>query len=140
MADTNTAPVGEDRSLAELTKQLSEQTTRLAHQEVELAKAELGEKAKTVGIGAGMLGAAGIAGLFALGALTAAVIVALDEAMAGWLAALIVAVVYGVFAAILGLTGRTRVERATPPVPQAALESTKEDVRWTKERVKEARR
>jgi uncharacterized membrane protein YqjE len=140
MADTHTGSTGQDRSLAELTKQLSDQTTRLVHQEVELAKAELGEKAKTAGIGAGMFGGAGIAGLFALGALTAAVILALDEAMAGWLAALIVAVVYGIVAAILGLTGRTRVQRATPPMPQEALESTKEDVRWTKERVKEARR
>jgi hypothetical protein len=59
--------------------------------------------------------------------------------MAGWLAALIVAVVYGAVAAALSLTGRTRVRRATPPVPQQALDSTKEDVQWTKERVKATR-
>jgi uncharacterized membrane protein YqjE len=139
MADTHTHGTSSDQSIPELTRQLSEQTTRLVRQEVELAKAELGEKAKTAGIGAGMFGAAGIVGLFALGALTAAAILALDSAMAGWLAALIVAVVYGAVAAVLSLTGRTRVQRATPPVPKQALDSTKEDVQWTKERVKATR-
>jgi uncharacterized membrane protein YqjE len=148
MADTHTHGTSSDQSIPELTRQLSEQTTRLVRQEVELAKAELGEKAKTAGIGAGMFGAAGIVGLFALGALTAAAILALDSAMAGWLAALIVAVVYGAVAAVLAmqgkqevlsLTGRTRVQRATPPVPKQALDSTKEDVQWTKERVKATR-
>ena len=56
-----------ERSLPELLKQLSEQTTRLVHQELELAKAELTEKGKQAGAGAGMFGAAGAIGL--LGAL-----------------------------------------------------------------------
>ena len=46
-----------DRSLGELLKQLSEQTTRLVHQELELAKAELTQKGKQAGMGAGMFGA-----------------------------------------------------------------------------------
>ena len=51
-----------DRSLGELLKQLSEQTTRLVHQELELAKAELTEKGKQAGMGAGMFGGAGASG------------------------------------------------------------------------------
>ena len=46
-----------DRSLGELLKQLSEQTTRLVHQELELAKAELTQKGKQAGAGAGCSGA-----------------------------------------------------------------------------------
>src|SRR5512133_4127379 len=87
-----------DRSLGELLKQLSEQTTRLVHQELELAKAELQQKGRQAGMGAGMFGGAGALGLAALGALTACFILALDAVMAAWLAALIVAVVFGVVA------------------------------------------
>ena len=45
----------------------SEQTTRLVHQELELAKAEITQKGKQAGMGAGMFGGAGALGLAALG-------------------------------------------------------------------------
>jgi MFS family permease len=127
-------------SIAELVKQLSEQTSRLAHQEVELAKAELAVKGKRAGQGAGMFGGAGLFGLYALGALTAAAILALATAVAGWLAALIVAAVYGAIAGVLALTGKKKVTAATPPVPEQATESVKEDVRWAKSRAQAGRR
>ncbi|MDQ6835318.1 MAG: phage holin family protein, partial [Actinomycetota bacterium] len=87
-----------DRSMADLLKQLSDQTASLVRQELELAKAELTVKAKQAGLGAGMFGGAGIFGVYAVGALTACLILALSTAMAGWLAALIVTVVYGALA------------------------------------------
>ena len=77
----------EDRSLAELTRQLSEQASTLARKEVELAKAEMAIKAKRLGVGAGAFGAVGLIALVALGALTATIILALATAVAGWLAA-----------------------------------------------------
>ena len=128
-----------DQSIGELTKQLSDQTTRLVRHEVELAKAELAEKGKQAGLGAGMFGGAGLFGLYALGAFTATAILALDTAMEGWLAALIVAAVYAAIAGVLALVGKGRVQKATPPVPEQAIDSTKEDVEWTKQRVKSAR-
>jgi hypothetical protein len=140
MAHTNADTNRSEQSIGELAKQLSDQTSRLVRQEVELAKAELGEKARSAGIGAGMFGGAGMLGLYALGALTAAAILALATAVAAWLGALIVAAVYGAIAGILAMTGKTRMRRATPPMPQEALQSAKEDVEWTKERVSTARR
>jgi len=122
----------DEATVAELVKRLSEQTSTLARQEVELAKAELGEKGKRAGQGAGMFGGAGVFGLYALGALTAAAILALATAIAGWLAALIVAMVYGAIAGVLALTGKKKVAQASPPVPEQATESVKEDVRWAK--------
>src|SRR5881397_3410027 len=86
----------QEASVAELVKQLSEQTSRLARQEVELAKAELAEKGKRAGVGAGMFGGAGVFGFYALGALVATAILALATAVDAWLAALIVSVVLGV--------------------------------------------
>ena len=128
-----------EASVAELVKQLSEQTSRLARQEVELAKAELAVKGKRAGIGAGMFGGAGVFGFYALGALTATGILALATAVAPWLAALIVTVVLGAIAGALALQGKNKVQQATPPVPEQASESVKEDVQWAKTRAQRAR-
>jgi len=129
-----------DRPVAELLKELSTQTSTLVRQELELAKAELAGKGKQAGLGAGMFGGAGVFGLLALGALTACAIAALATGMEVWLAALIVAVVHAAVAAVLGLAGRQKTREATPPAPEQAIESTKEDVQWAKSRVRSARR
>src|SRR6188472_2805263 len=128
-----------DRPLADLARQLSLQTTELVRHEVELAKAELREKGKRGGAGAGMFGGAGALGLYALGALTAAVIAGIAEALPVWAAALIVAAVYGAIAGILALRGQKKVQQATPPLPEETVHSVKEDVRYTKQRAQEAR-
>jgi MFS family permease len=138
MADVHTQHDGE-RSIAELVKDLSRQSSELAHKEVELAKAEMTIKAKRLGIGAGAFGAAGLIGLLAAAALTATFILALDTAMDSWLAALIVTVVYGAIAGVMALVGKKRVEAGTPPVPERAIESTKQDVEEAKRSAKEAR-
>jgi uncharacterized membrane protein YqjE len=128
-----------DRPVGELFREFSEQTSTLIRQELELARLELTEKGKRAGIGVGMFGGAGALGFYALGALTAAVILLLATAMRGWLAALIVTVVYAVIAGVLALTGKSKVSQATPPLPEQATESVKEDVQWTKTRAKQAR-
>ena len=126
-------------SAADLVKELSEQTSRLVRQEVELAKAELTVKGKRAGVGAGMFGGAGVSGLYALGALTAAAIAALALAVATWLAALIVAVVWAAIAGVMALTGKSKVQQAMPPVPRDSVDSVKEDVQWTKARAQQGR-
>ena len=128
-----------EHGTGELLKELSDHTTTLVRQEIELAKAELGEKGKKAGLGAGMFGAAGLVGVFALAALTTCIIVALDSAMPLWLAALIVAVVYGAIGAVLALQGRNKVQEAGPPVPEQATDSVKEDVQWAKTQAKSGR-
>jgi Putative Actinobacterial Holin-X, holin superfamily III len=129
-----------DRSIAELLRQLSDQTSTLVRQELDLAKAELTVKAKQAGKGAGMFGGAGIFGLYGVGALTACAILALSLAVTGWLAALIVAVVYCAIAGVLALAGKNKVQEGVPPVPERTVESVKEDVQWTKQRAQEGRR
>jgi MFS family permease len=128
-----------DSSLADLARQLSNQTTELVHHEVELAKAELRDKGKRAGIGAGMFGGAGALGVYALGALTAAIIAGIAEALPVWASALIVAALYGAVAGILALRGKNKVQQATPPLPEETVQSVKEDVRYTKQRAQEAR-
>jgi MFS family permease len=128
-----------DSSLADLARQLSNQTTELVRHEVELAKAELRVKGKRAGVGAGMFGGAGALGLYALGALTAAIIAGIAEALPVWASALIVAALYGAVAGILALRGKKKVQEATPPLPEETVQSVKEDVRYTKQRAQEAR-
>jgi uncharacterized membrane protein YqjE len=128
-----------ERPAGELLKELSDHTTTLVRQEIELAKAELGEKGKKAGLGAGMFGGAGLFGVFAFAALTTCIVVALDSAMPLWLAALIVAVVYGAIAGVLALQGRNKVQEAGPPVPEQATESVKEDVQWAKTQARSGR-
>jgi uncharacterized membrane protein YqjE len=128
-----------DRPVGELLRELSEQTSTLVRQELELAKLELSEKGKRAGIGVGMFGGAGALGIFALGALTAAVILLIATAVTGWLAALIVAAGCGVIAGGLALSGKTKVQQAIPPVPEQTTESVKEDVQWTKSKARQGR-
>jgi uncharacterized membrane protein YqjE len=137
--DHSQAALGE-LSVPELMRQLSDQTATLVRQELELAKAELAVKGKRAGIGAGMFGAAGVFGLYALGALTATVILALSLAMKGWLAALIVTIVYGAIAGVLALAGKSNVSKGVPPVPEQTVETVREDVEVAKQRAKEGRR
>src|SRR5213595_1843391 len=121
-----------DRPVGDLMKQLSEQTSTLVRKEVELAKAELAVKGKKAGIGAGMFGGAGLFGFFAFAGLTATFILALATAVAPWLAALIVTVVYGAVAGVLALQGKNKVDEAGPPQPEQTVETVKEDVQWAK--------
>jgi uncharacterized membrane protein YqjE len=121
-----------EQSIGELLKRLSEETTRLVHQELELAKAELTEKGRQAGAGAGLFGAAGAIGLLAAAALTTCFILALDAVMPAWLAALLVAVVYGVIALVVVKQGQAKMKAAGPLVPEQTIETVKEDVAWAK--------
>jgi uncharacterized membrane protein YqjE len=123
----------EDKSTGDLVRDLTRLVPQLAREEVELAKAELAEKGKHAGIGAGLFGAAGITALFGVGVLLAAAVLGLAEVMPAWAAALIVAGAVLLVAGVMALIGRKQVSQASPPVPQKAVESTKRDVRAVKE-------
>ncbi len=102
----------------------------LIRQQVELAKIEAGEAVGARGMGAGMMGAAGVVGLFALVFVGFSGSAALDLVMPTWTAHLIVAAVFGVAAAALVLIGRRAIR--TAPKPERTMESLKEDARWAK--------
>jgi len=125
-----------DQSIGELLKQLSEQTATLVRQELDLAMAEMQQKGKRAGVGIGLIGGGGVLALAAVGALTATLILVLAEWMDGWIAALIVTLVYVAGAAVLALQGKEKVGEASPPVPKQTIDTVKEDVQWAKSQVK----
>jgi hypothetical protein len=129
-------PIGsespQDLPLGELVKQLSEDVSTLVRQEMQLARAEMTQKAKRAGLGVGELSGAGLAALFALGSLTACLIAVIALAMPVWASALIVAVAYGLVAAVLALVGRRQLATSLPATPEQTVETIKEDVQWAK--------
>jgi hypothetical protein len=151
-----------DQSTGDLVKQLAAETTTLVRQELEfarsevtrigdgvmtlarqelrLAKAEMAEKGRKAGPGFGMIGAAGATALLAAGSLTAFLILALDGAMANWLAALLVAIAWAVVAAALYFAGKNRVADAGPLIPEQTVETVKEDVQWAKTQISSDKR
>jgi uncharacterized membrane protein YqjE len=133
-SDLRSQPAGE------LVKQLSEQTTTLVRQEIELAKAELSEKGKKVGEGAGMFGGAALLGLLALGTLTALIISLLDKAMDFSLAALLVTLAYVALAGAIAISGKERLKRGLPATPEQTVETVKEDVQWAKSQSRSVKR
>jgi len=120
--------------VSELVKDLSRDISDLVRQEIELARAEMMEKGKQAGIGAGMVGGAALMAAAALGGSMATMIIVLDLWMPLWLAALITTVLYGAVAAVLALRGRDELKQTGAPIPEKAKESVKEDIQWAKTR------
>jgi hypothetical protein len=123
-----------EASTGELVRQAAEQISRLVRDELALARAEMTEKGKKAGVGAGLLGGGGVVALYGVAALLTAIVLGLAEAMPAWLAALIVAVLLFAVAGGLAVFGRKEVKRAVPPVPQEAVHSVKADIDEVKER------
>lgn len=123
----------DQRSLGEITQDLSEQTATLVRKELALATAELKEKGKHAGIGIGLFGGAGLFALLGLGALVATAILALAELLAPPLAALVVTAVLFAIAGAAALIGKGEVEEASPPLPEQAKHGVAVDVETVKE-------
>jgi Putative Actinobacterial Holin-X, holin superfamily III len=129
-------PAEDDRPLGELVQDLSRQTSTLIRQEMRLAQAELTEKGRHAGKGAGMFGGAGLVALYGVGALIAAAILGLATVIESWIAAAAIGIALLLIAGILALTGKKELDEAGPPKPEQALESVQQDVETVKARAR----
>ena len=139
-ASGTSLPRGDDRSIADLTKDLLRNVSELVRRELDLARAELAEKARRLGVGIALVAVGGIIFLAVLGALTATAILALATTLDAWLAALIVTIVAAAIGAIVVLVGVRSLRRGAPPVPDQTVDSVKEDIAWVKTRAKSGSR
>lgn len=116
---------GSNASLGQLLSEVTRDLSTLMRQELELAKAELRESGTRAGKGAGMFGGAAVAGHFVLLFLSLALMWGLAELIEslGW-ASVIVAVIWGIIAAILALKGKKEM-KSIKGMPQTA-ETAKE--------------
>jgi hypothetical protein len=108
---TGTAGADERPSLGDLIGAVTQDLSQLVRDEVDLAKAELTQSAKRAGAGSGMLAGAGVAGHFVLLFLSIALWWALSHPLGHSWSALVVAVIWGVIAAVLAMRGRAELRR-----------------------------
>ncbi|OAN38963.1 phage holin family protein [Mycolicibacterium iranicum] len=111
----------------ELISQLSEQTSHLIRAEMKLAQKEFQESAKHAGIGAGLVGAAGLLAILGLATLAAAAVAALSLVLPIWASAVCVAVVLFVSAGVAALIGKKQVQQAPSPTAES-VDSVKADI------------
>lgn len=97
------------RSLGEIVSGITTDLSTLMRQEIELAKAEATQSAKRAGKGAGMLGGAGFAGYFVLLFLSISLWWGLGDWMGHAWSALVVAILWGIVAAVLAARGRKEI-------------------------------
>jgi hypothetical protein len=115
-------PDVEGVSVGQLIGEVSKDLSTLMRQELELAKVELKAEAKKAGQGAGMFGAAGFAGYMVALFLSFALWWALENFMDAGLAALIVAVLWGVVGAVTFALGKKKFQQVNPK-PERTVET-----------------
>jgi len=126
-------PDVEGRSVGELIGEVTSDLSKLMRQEIDLAKVEVKAEATKAGKGAGMLAGAGVAGNLMLVFLSLALAFLLNYLMPLWLATLIVAILWGIAAAVLASSGRKQLAQVNPK-PEQTVETLKEDAQWVKTR------
>jgi hypothetical protein len=130
-----------DASLGELLGNVTNDLSTLMRQEVALAKAEVTIEAKKAGGAAGMLAGAGFAGYMTILFLSVALMYLLSQIMDNGWAALIVAVLWGIVAAVLASMGRKKLKEINPPQQTVeTLQQAPEALRPNPARVQEETR
>ena len=119
------AAEGSNAGVGTAAKQVAEHASALARLELELAGLELKRKAGLLGAGIGLGAGAAVMGLYGVGFVFATIAAALMTFLDPWLALLIVTVFLLALAAVLGLLAKSRIKRATPPMPEQAIREAK---------------
>jgi len=126
---------GERPGLGAAAKLVADHGRAIVKLELALAAAELKKKVAALRLGIGLLAGAALFGLFALAFALAAVAAGLATTVSVWIALLIVMGGLILLAAVLAMIGISAVRRATPPLPEQALE----EARLTSEALKNGR-
>lgn len=118
----------QERSTGQLIGDLSAELSRLVRDEMRLAAAELQQKGKRAGMGAGAAGFAGVIAFLGGAALITAAILGIAVVLPGWLSALIVGGGLLMVAGLLGAFGAQQVKRSTPMKPEEAVHGVSKDI------------
>jgi hypothetical protein len=123
-------------SVGQLISEVTSDLSALMRQELDLAKAEMKAEVAKAGRGAGMLGGAGYAGHLTLLFVSLTLMWWLGDVFdhIAW-GALVVALIWGIAAAVLFVTGRAQIRRVNPK-PEQTVQTLKEDVQWAKNRTR----
>src|SRR6188472_2944511 len=130
-AQTSSSSTSSTRSLGEIVGDITQDMSTLIRQEMDLAKSEMKREVAKLGKGAGMFGGAGATGYLTLIFLSLALVYLLDNWMPVELAALIVALLWGLVTAALAAKGRQEIKNANPKLP-VTQQTLKEDAQWAR--------
>ena len=135
-------PVRDDRSLADLIKELRDESSTLVRQEIALAKTEIGEKVSMFGrnaayaaAGAAVLLIGGIFLLLAVANVVSGIIIAIFPTMLQWIAG---AIGYGLVGLVIAIVGYAFYQKGVStlknqsPVPEKTVASLQENKEWLK--------
>jgi hypothetical protein len=138
MADGTPPPSSADKQLGEIVGDVTSKASLLVKEEIELAKAEIAQKAKRLGIGAGLIAVAGAFLFFFLIFFLHMLAIGFSDwfNLRPWVGYAMVCVLLLVFAAILALIARRMFKKGSPPVPEMAIAEAKK----TRAAIEEARR
>jgi hypothetical protein len=130
VTDRPTEPKRADQSLGELFKAMSSELGELFRQEVQLAKLEATDEVKKSGVAVGAMAVGAIAALLFLTLASFALAELLDQGLNRALSFAIVALVWGIVAAVLVMSGRKKLQ-ALKGLPETKR-SLEEDKQWAK--------
>jgi uncharacterized membrane protein YqjE len=121
-------PPPEDRSLADLVVEVSENASTLVREEIELAKAEVSEKVGKIVRGSAVGAAAGAFAFLALILVMEGIAWLLNEEVFDgktWPGFFIEAAIFLLIAALAGFIAFRSLRSGAPPVPEQAIEEAK---------------
>lgn len=128
----------DDRSLADLFRELTQETRVLIRQEINLAKTEASEKASAAGKDAGLVGAGGAVAYVGFIVLSIGLALLIGTFMPEWLAFMIVGTVVAVAGYALAQSGLNALKQTDFTLARTA-ETLEEDKQWMKEEVRQMR-
>jgi putative superfamily III holin-X len=121
-------PPPDERTLADLVVDVSENASTLVREEIELAKAEVSGKLAKLGRGAGVGVAAGTFAFLALILILHGIAWLLGEEVFDgniWAGYFVTAGIFLLIAALAGFIAYRALKAGTPPVPEQAIEEAK---------------
>jgi uncharacterized membrane protein YqjE len=121
-------PPPDDRSIADLVVEVSENASTLVHEEIELAKAEVSEKVSKILKGSAVGVAAGAFAFLALIMILHGIAWLLGEELFSgniWAGYFVTAAIFLLLAALAGWIASKALKAGAPPVPEQAIEEAK---------------
>jgi protein-S-isoprenylcysteine O-methyltransferase Ste14 len=137
MADGPTPPQSAEKQLGEIVSDVSSKASLLVREEIELAKAEVSQKMKRLGIGAGLITVAAVFMFFFLIFLLHMLAIGFSDwfNLRPWVGYGMVCILLLLFAGLLALIAMRAFKKGSPPTPQMAIEEAKK----TRAAIEEAR-
>jgi protein-S-isoprenylcysteine O-methyltransferase Ste14 len=138
MADGTPPPDSAEKQLGEIVGDVTSKASLLVKEEIELAKAEVSQKVKRLGIGAGLITVAAVFLFFFLIFFLHMLALGFADwfSLKNWVGYAMVCVLLLIFAGVLAVIARRSFKKGSPPVPKMAIEEAKK----TRAAIGEARR